>query len=149
MQLPSSLKPFKHPTLIVVTDHQHALLFLANDRHLDAVGTLTIKHEHMTDRDRIAVKRGSGDMASAEPDLDPLEWSREELYSKLSKELMHRWQNKEFEELAFTVPEEHENELKETLHIEILKRAKVFVPKILVKEDPLDIVAHVQAAQMS
>lgn len=146
MQLPSSFRPFRKSTIIVATDHVQAKLFLANDRLVEPLQAISVKADRMMDRDRSAVKRG-GVVVAAQHEDEPQEWSREELYTKLSAELMRRLQNKEFETLAFTVPEEHENELKETLHIDLLKRARVFVPKLLTNEEPLDLVAHIQEAE--
>ena len=83
-------------------------------------------------------------MRSGEQHEHNIDWSREQLYTELSKDLMHRLQNLEFETLAFCAPEENMNELKESLHIDLIKRAHAFVERNLTNDDPIDIVAHVQ-----
>lgn len=143
MQLPQDLHPFALPTLIVATDNIHAKFFLANDREVTLVGTVSTKTDTM-DHERNAVKLGSGAMRSNEPEDDRQEWSREQLYALLNKDLHARLQKGEFKQLAFTVPHEHINELKESLHIDLLKASVAFVPKNLAGDDLLDIVIHVQ-----
>jgi hypothetical protein len=110
---------------------------------MELIETISTKVPRM-DQDREAVKTGAGDMRSAQKEDDRQDWSREQLYEQLSKNLMHRLQNKEFEELAFTVPEENKNALQDSLHIDLLKHAHVFIPKHLTGEEPLDLAAWVQ-----
>lgn len=129
--------------LIVVTDNVQAKMFRVEDRIIELVHTISKKPDRL-DRDREAVRTGSGDMRSAEPEDDSKTWSREHLYNELSAELMKRLQNKEFERLAFTVPEENKDELQDCLHIDLLKRTDVFIPKLLTNEEPLDIAAYIQ-----
>lgn len=145
MQLPEQLRPFARPTMIVVTDNVQAKLFKADGRDMELVHTISTKADKM-DQDRVAIATGGG-MRSGEPEDDRQEWSREQLYDLLSKDLMHRLQNGEFEALAFTVPQENENELKESLHVDLLKVANAWVPKHLTNDDAFDIVAHVQEAE--
>ncbi len=144
MHIPEPSRAFSKPTLIVVTDNVQAKLFLANGRDVGLIHTIETKLEPMKDLDRIAIKRPAGVRVSGEQHEDNQDWTREQLYDRLSADLMKRLQNKEFADLVFTVPEENENELKESLHIDLLKRAKAFVPKLLTKDDLVDIVGHVQ-----
>lgn len=129
--------------MIVATDNVQATLYLADGEDVNKVMHLSAKADEMP-RERSAVGRGSGDAGSAEPEDDRLDWSRERLYEELNTQLMRRLQDGEFEELAFTVPHDVIEELKESLHIDLLKRAVAFVPKNLMKEDLLDLVTHVQ-----
>ena len=46
--------------------------------------------------------------------------------------------------MAVTAPQEHVNELKESLHVDLLKVATAWVGKNLTNDDLLDIVRHVQ-----
>ncbi len=143
MRIPDSLRPFEQPTLIVATDNVQATIYLANDLEVTKLKHLSAKADDIPG-ERSAVGRGSGDAGSAEPEDDRLDWSRERLYEELNMDLMHRLQAGEFEEVAFTVPADVVNDLKESLHIDILKRAVAFVPKNLMKEELVDLVTHVQ-----
>lgn len=143
MQIPKELHPFSVPTMLVVTDNVHAKLFLASDREIDLVSEVSTKADNM-EHERDAVKLGTGAMSSAEPEDDRQDWSREQLYKLLNKDLLARLQKGEYKQLAFTVPHENVNELKESLHIDLLKAAVAFVPKNLAGDDLVDIVAHVQ-----
>lgn len=143
MRIPDSLRPFEQPTLIVATDNVQATIYLANREEVTKLKHISAKADEMPG-ERSAVGRGSGDAGSAEPEDDRLDWSRERLYEELNMDLMHRLQAGEFEEVAFTAPHDVINELKESLHIDVLKRAVAFVPKNLMKEELVDLVAHVQ-----
>jgi len=143
MQLSGKFKAFDEPTMIVVTDNVRAKLFLAKDRDVELVQIIakpTDKLEH----ERMKVVTGSGDNRSGEQDPENLKWSREQLYEALSPELMKRMKNSEFERLAITAPEDDMNELKESLHIELLKRVDAYVQKNLTNDELADIVLHVQ-----
>lgn len=144
MQIPAQLHAFPTPTLLVATDNVHAKLYLAKDRSVEPVGVLSTKAD-LLDQERHAVQRG-GVLVPADPEDDRQDWSREQLYEKLSPELLRRLNAGEFEALAFTVPHENVDELKESLHIDLLKRAVAFVPKNLVGEELVDLVAHIQEA---
>ncbi len=140
MQIPEPLRAFHEPTLIVVTDNTQAKLFLAKERSVEPVGIFSTELEKMTDRDRVGIKLSSGAMVSGEQNEHNQDWTREQLYGELSKDLMHRLQKGEFETLILAAPRENENEIKESLHINLLKRLKVFIPKLLTNEKLLDIV---------
>lgn len=143
MRIPDSLRPFAKPTLIVATDNVQATIYLADGEEVNKVAHLSAKADELPG-ERSAVGRGSGDAGSAEPEDDRLDWSRERLYEELNTQLMRRLQDGEFEDLAFTAPHDVIGELKETLHIDLLKRAIAFVPKNLMKEELVDLVTHVQ-----
>ncbi|NBS41119.1 hypothetical protein EBS80_00470 [bacterium] len=145
MQLPESLHPFNQPTFIVVTDSVQAKLFKALDRDVELVHVISTKLEPM-EQERSQVITGSGGARSADAHENNQKWTREQLYEQLSKDLMHRHQNGEFEALAFTVPQEHVNELKESLHVDLLKIADAWVEKNLTNDELEDIVLHVQEA---
>jgi protein required for attachment to host cells len=145
MQIPLRLRPFPVPTLIVVTDNVRANIFHAQDRALNLVQTISTKLEPM-EQERVAVKLGSGGMRSGEQHEHNVEWAREQLYRELSEDLMRRLKRKEFDSLVLCAPEEHMNELKESLHIDLVKRVDASVERNLTNDDPIDIVAHVQEA---
>ncbi|TAK04154.1 hypothetical protein EPO34_03340 [Patescibacteria group bacterium] len=144
MNIPEKYRPFDRPTLIVVTDNVQAKLFKADGREVNLVHLISKKLEPM-EQERSAVMTGAGPRSADEHNKGELKaWTRERLYTELSTDLMHRLQAKEFEALAFTAPEEDMNELKECLHVDLLKHATVFVPKDLVNDELVDIVIHVQ-----
>ena len=134
MNIPEHLHPFHGPTLIAVTDNVQAKLYLANEREINLVHTISTK----------SVPEAHDDTRSAEPAERHQTAGREELYQRLSEDLLARLRNGEFEALAVTVPQENMNELKETLHVELLKAADAWVGKLLTNDDVIDIVQHVQ-----
>ena len=142
MQLPEDLHPFRVPTLIAVTDNVQAKLFLANDREIELVHTISTKLEPM-EQERVQIITGGG-AKSGENHEDNQQWTREQLYIQLDADLVARLRNGDFEALAVTVPQENINELKESLHVDLLKVADVWVGKNLTNDDLLDIVQHVQ-----
>jgi protein required for attachment to host cells len=143
MNIPLELQPFKHATLIVVTDSVQAKLFLAQDRNVRDAGHITSNYPPKDNEERSSGESPSG-IHFAEQSEHTEEITRERLYAALSKELMERLQKKEFEELVFTVPQEHFNELKESVHVQLLKIAKIWVPKLLTNDDIKDILIHIE-----
>ncbi len=143
MHIPEPLRAFAAPTYIVATDNVQARVYRADGREIEPVLHLSTKTDDLPG-ERSAVKLGGGQMSSAEPEDDRQEWSRERLYDQLNHELLARLKNGEFQEVAFTVPQENVELFKESLHIDLLKRTVAFVPKNLVGEDLVDLAAHVQ-----
>jgi hypothetical protein len=146
MQIPSQLQEYKKKTLIVVSDSVQAKLFLAYKRTVEDVGHITSNYPPKENAERASGQSGSGSHF-AEQNEKIEEISLEKLYAKLSKDLMHRLQAKEFEELIFTVPQEHVRELKESVHINLLKLTHIWVPKLLINEDLKDILIHVEETE--
>lgn len=144
MTLPPDMRPFDAPTLLVVTDNVQAKIFRANGYEVELTHHLSKKLEPM-EQERHAAMTAAGPRSADEHNPGELKaWTREQLYAELSKTLMKALRADEFELLAFTAPEEDVNELKECLHVDLLKRAVAFVPKNLVNDDLLDIVIHVR-----
>lgn len=142
---------FVKPTLIAVTDSLHAKFFLAFDRSVNESGGVDMRGElaqTAKDRSSIRLSGGHGQSMTRSNDDQHEEWAShvtaDHFYTALNKELMHRLQNQEFEALAVCVPEELKNELRDALHIDLLKRLETVVPKNLMHEDAIDIVAAVQ-----
>lgn len=143
MTIPQDLHPFRVPTLIAVTDNVQAKLFLANDRTVELIHTISTKLEPM-EQERVQIITGSGGARSGEQHEGNQTWTREQLYAQLDADLVGRLRNGDFEALAVTVPQENVNELKESLHVDLLKVTDVWVGKLLTNDDILDIVQHVQ-----
>ncbi len=143
MQLPEDLHPFRVPTLIAVTDNVQAKIYLANDRSVELIHTISTKLEPM-EQERVQIITGSGGARSGEQHEQNQKYTREQLYDRLSADLVGRLRNGDFQALAVTVPQENVNELKESLHVDLLKVADAWVGKLLTNDDVLDIVQHVQ-----
>lgn len=149
MQIPSSLRPFLERTLIVITDTLKAKIFLASGLNITGVGTIDVTSGlEQESGDREAIKIGGGRQpifrSNDEYGTKKEHMTKDHFYNALNSELLRRRQNHEFDSLVFTVPEELKNELKESLDGQLLKRTKSFIPKNLMKEDLLDVVAIVQ-----
>jgi hypothetical protein len=149
MQLPSPFRPFPCHTLIVVTNTLQAKTFLANGRDINESGVIDVTTGlEQENGERRAIKFGgpgqpvlcSNDEYGTKKD----HLTKDHFYSALNKELMRRLQNDEFDVLVFTVPEDLENELKESLHGQLLRKTKIFVPRNLMNDDLVDIVATIQ-----
>jgi hypothetical protein len=61
---------------------------------------------------------------------------------------MRRLQNSEFDALVLTVPEDLKNELTESLHGQLYRKTEIVVPKNLMNEDLIDVVAAIQESPM-
>jgi len=143
MQIPSELRPYKKPTLIVVTNTMKAKLFLAKDREVEEISNIDVTkdlEDESSGREKLSDSGAGRDESSDKKD----HITKDHFYHALNEDLMHRLQNNEFEAVAFTVPEELENELKEYLNVQLLKKAIAFVPKNLMNDDLLDIITVIQ-----
>lgn len=142
MFLPDSIRPFEAVTLICVTNNERANLIRVDKNVAEVIGYISTKPDDIPG-ERQGVMRGDGTMSSREPDANNLTWSREELYDELSANLMKRSHKDEFEHLAFCAPQEHIEALRESLHIDLLKRTIAWVPKNLIHQELQDVVAEV------
>lgn len=145
MHIPQEYGQFNQPTLIVVTDSQQARLFSARQNVVEEVGVIDSHYPPKENFER-ASGQAPGGAHFAEQSETSKVISREKLYHALSDDLMRRLQNHEFEELIIAAPEEHLNELQESLHIRLVKLTKTFIPKLLTTEDLLDIIIHAREA---
>ena len=143
MQIPSELRAYEKPTLIVVTNTMKAKLFLAKDREVEEISIIDVfkdfKDESSGREKLIASGAGGNELSDKKDHI-----TKDHFYHALNEDLIHRLQNNEFEALAFTVPAELENELKECLNVQLLKKTVAFVPKNLMNDDLVDIITVVQ-----
>jgi|GEM_PF-1164242 len=149
MQIPSQLHPFTKRTLIVVTNALKAKLFLANDQNVEKIAVVDVTSDlEQETGEREAIKAGGAGSpifrSNDEYGTKKEHITKDHFYHALNEDLLHRLQKNEFEALIFTVPEELENELKEYLHGQLLKKTKKFVPKNLMNGGLLGVVAVVQ-----
>lgn len=149
MQLPSNLRPFPERVLIVITNTLTAKMFLASGLNVTEAGIVDVTSDlEQENGERKAIKFGGAGQpifrSNDEYGAKKEHLTKDHFYSALNDELMRRKQNNEFDSLAFTVPKELENELKESLHGQLLKKTKIFVPKNLMNDDLLDVAATIQ-----
>ena len=143
MQIPSSFQPFNKRTLIVVTNTLKAKLFLAQDQNVEEIGIIDVAADLAQEsNDREALRDGGSGHDEDSTKKDHI--TKDHFYHALNENLMHRMQNNEFDALVFTVPEELKNELKEYLHVQLLKKTTTFVPKNLMNDDLLDIIIMIR-----
>ena len=143
MQIPQEIRAFLQPTCIVVTDGRQAKLFLAADRNVEPLETIKNEHLPLGDEERLLKQKPSG-IYSTDTQENLKDIAREELYHLLAERLHLMLQKKECERFVITVPEDHVNELKESLPVDVLDRVDKFIPKILTKMSLIDIIARVQ-----
>jgi hypothetical protein len=145
MHIPQEFGQFSRPTLVVASDSAQARLFLAKQNIVEEIELIESGYPPKTDLSRTSGQTPDG-MHFAEMSENLKTESRIRLYRALSDNLLHRLQKKEFVDLVVAAAEEHADEVKESLHIELVKRLRAVVPKILTKDDPLDIVIHAKEA---
>lgn len=141
MHIPQEYGRFLEPTLIVATDSEKARLFLAKENIVEEVAVIDSRYPPRENIERASGQTPGGSHFSEQSETIKV-ISREKLYRALSEDLMHRLQNNEFSKLIIAVPEEHLNELQESLHIKLIKITEGLIPKLLTGEDMLDIVIH-------
>ncbi len=145
MHIPESLSSFPVPTLVAVTDSQQALLYLGHDRLFEKIKEVHQDEALDKDPERYAMYTPDGTHSGAYNERIAIV-AREKFYNELSELLKQECEKHAVESLVICVPKEHENELKETLHGNLLKRTKLWIPKNLVQEAPLDILGHLAHA---
>ena len=143
MHIPEPLFPYEKPTLLVVADGEHALFFSLHQREIQSSGEITIDYPPKENLERTSTMTPSG-MHSAEQS-ENLGMEKERRFSHiLAKELLHRLQQKSYEELILTAPHEHLNEFTEALHNDVQKRLVEKIPKLLTKEPLPEILERIQ-----
>lgn len=150
MQIPQEHRAFQKTTLVVISDNMQAKLYKGEDRQFEKIGKVDQDYYPYADASRNLTTKSSGDKAtdvySTEQSENIKDSARKHLYSNLNKELMHRLQDNDFEQLIIAAPQEDVNELKDSLNNELVKRIKVTVPKTLTKMSEMDIIKHVEEA---
>lgn len=150
MQIPQEHRAFQKPTLLVVSDNTHAKLYKGEDRQFEKIGKVDQDYYPYADANRNLTTKSSGDKTTdvyaTEQSENIKDSARKHLYTNLNKELMHRLQDKAFEQLIITAPKEDMNELKGALNNKLVKTIKVTVPKTLTKMSEMDIIKHVEEA---
>lgn len=142
MQIPAELPSFERPTLLVVSDSQHALFFEIHNRILEPAGKIEVDYPAKENMQRTSGKAPGGTHFAEQ--AEKLEDEKEHRFAHLlSHELQHRLQQKTFEELLLTAPQERLTEFIEALHHDIKSRLKKTLPKQLTKESPIEILKRI------
>ncbi|MBU0531229.1 host attachment protein [Patescibacteria group bacterium] len=148
MKISEDYRDFKKPTLIVVTDHVHSKLYLARERELEQVDTITAEPERAEDKEAFhqSTSRAGGQVmmnqATGSKNIDWKEHvAHDHLFKALEENLMARLQNHEFEDLILVVEHEAKNHLTERLHHDLQERIVKTVPKNLINNPLEDLIA--------
>ncbi|MFH1405319.1 MAG: hypothetical protein ABIH21_04465 [Patescibacteria group bacterium] len=134
MQIPNNLQAFPYPAFIATTDNVRAMIYKAEDRTIELVAELPEKKKETEESEHTTINL----------DDRALEKKCAEFYDSLSTALQTLTEKNHVNYLAIICPQERMEELKEHLHIQLLKKVFVYIGKNLVNEDPIDLVAHVQ-----
>ncbi len=126
---------------LVILNHEMARLFLAHDRDMEETQTITSDYPPKENVERASMMTPSG-MHSAEESEKIKQISADKLFHKLNDTLVSMRQTDAYERLIFTVPPDTINQLKNTLHRDLLERTDLFLPKILTKCTPMEILEH-------
>jgi hypothetical protein len=166
MKISKDFRPFTKPTIIVLTDQEKAKIFLAQNRQLEEITTLTTEAERITDTEAMTGEgpythnkpkkkaggqnesfTGQGPYLASTPEKREHDHHmiHDHLYPMLNDDLMKRLQNKEFEELIIFVNEMNKNILEEQLH-DYLKQRLTVIPAEVTKEPMDKILQRIQSA---
>ena len=141
MQIPEEFKPFDKKTLVVVCDHVHARLYLAEDREIHFISELKTDYPG-PDGDRTSMVVPCGLHSAEKPEKDFI-IGETHLYHTLAKDLHERFERHEYEEIIITAGQEF-HELEKMLHPDVLKCVKKFIPKLLVKLNLQELLSHLE-----
>lgn len=143
MQIPNQIPAFENKTCLVVMDHEQARVFFINDQTMEEKETITSDYPSRDDMERTSMVTPSGGH-SAEESEKMKQISLKKLVAKINNFLLHAFQEKQFEDLIFTVPSNAIHALKESLPTVLQKQTPRFIPKILTKNSLTDILEHLQ-----
>ena len=145
MHIPEELSSFAKPTLLVVSDNEHALFFSIQDRELTASGTIELHYPDKDDTQRTS-GRSAGGRHFAEQS-EKLEDEGEHRFAHLlAKELHERLQKGTYEEFMLTAPQERLHEFTNALHTDVKAKLVKTYGKQVTKENPIDILKRIHEA---
>ena len=145
MHIPEQFETYKKPTLLAVTDSEHAKLYLLNNRNMTFLEEVSIDYPQ---KDNMGVRETDtmtpAGILSAHTE-EKLDLEKERRFSHaLSQVLMHELQKGTYEELILAIPHEHVNEFIESLHNDVKSRLVKTVPKLLTKQPEEELIEHIQ-----
>lgn len=144
MQIPEPLHAYDKLTLLVVADSKHAKTFLLKDREVTPLAEI-LNDFPLKDNEKSkeAETMSPGGIRSGHTE-EKLDLEKERHFSHtLATELMHRLQEKTFEDLILAAPQEHLNEIVKALHNDVRARLVTSIPKLLTNEPVQDILARI------
>lgn len=139
MQISEEFKPFEKKTLVVVCDHVHARLYLAENLEIHFVKELKTDYPG-PDGDRTSMVIPGGMHSAEKPEKDSI-IGETHLFRLLAKDLQDRFERHEYEEVIIAAGQEI-HELEKMLHPDVLKCVKKFIPKLLVKMELHELIKH-------
>ena len=144
MHIPEELSSFAKPTLLVVSDNEHALFFSIQDRELTASGTIELHYPDKDDAQRTSGRSAGG--AHFAEQSEKLEDEGEHRFAHLlAKELHTRLQQHAYEEFILVAPQERLHEFTKALHPDVKPRLVKTLGKQLTKESPLEVLTRLFA----
>ncbi|MBI4438250.1 host attachment protein [Candidatus Uhrbacteria bacterium] len=145
MQIPAELPAFPTPTLLVVSDNEHALFFRLLDRELTPSGKLELHYPVKDDVERTSGLSAGG--AHFAEQSEKLEDEGEHRFAKsLANELYRRLQENDYEEFILTAPQERLNEFVEALHHDVKSKLIKTFGKQVTKESPIEVLKRILEA---
>ena len=143
MQIPETFFPFPKSVVIAVTDSTQAKLYFADDRLFEPLETISSDYPPKENEERYSMKTPSGTHSAEQHELTK-QLSRDKLYRLLNEKLMTYLEKEKMEALVICAPEEHMETLRESLNMKLYKRTEVWISKLLINEDPIDLIAIIQ-----
>lgn len=145
MQIPEQFPAFHKKTLVVVADHEHAKLFIGNDRDFQFAEELKTDYPSHEGGDRTSGMTGGGAHFREVNEKDEIV-GEDHLFRKIAKDLETRLQNHEYEDLVIAAgPEVHQFE--KLLHPDVRTHVTHLIPKLLVKLDDEHLIEHLELGE--
>ena len=145
MQIPAELPAFSKPTLLVVSDNEHALFFTIHDQELTPSGKIKLHYQDKGDAQRTSGRSPGG--AHFAEQSEKLEDEGEHRFAHmLAKELHERLQKGTYEEFMLTAPQERLHEFTNALHTDVKAKLVKTYGKQVTKENPIDILKRIHEA---
>jgi len=141
IHLPQEFNRFSVPTLLVITDNHQARILLGIDNTLEELPGVTGDDANTEPLEKSSGRSPGGQAFSDGREKSPTE-SRERLYHRLIVRLNQELAAGLFEKLILAAPEEHVQELEESLPLPLLRCRDATIPKNLTGEELLDLALY-------
>ncbi|OGL62219.1 hypothetical protein A3C09_02405 [Candidatus Uhrbacteria bacterium RIFCSPHIGHO2_02_FULL_47_44] len=140
MLIPEQYPAFHKKTLVVVSDHVHAKLFLGNDREFTFITEFKTDYPSHEGGDRTSMVTPGG-QHSAEKNEKEFMLGEDHLFHRLAKNLYERLEKNEFEDLIIAAGQEV-HQLEKMLHHDVQARITKLIPKLLTKMNDDQLLEH-------
>ncbi len=142
MLIPEQFPAFHKKTLVVVSDHVHAKLFLGDDRSFTHVTEYKTDYPSHEGGDRTSMVAPSG-LHSAEKSEKEFILGEDHLFRKIAKDLHERFERNEFENIIIAAGPEF-RELEHLLHPDVRACVIRLIPKLLTTFEDADLLKHLE-----